>query len=80
MILLVLVPDDEAGFAKPVDKLHRAVMADAQALGKVADRHRAAARKALDCQQRLMLARGEARSIGLCLAEFQEASDQITKL
>ena len=80
MVVLVLIPCDQPCLAKAVDQLDGAVVADAQPLREVADRHRSAARKSLDRQQRLMLARGQAGVFRLDLAEFEEAADQVAKL
>ncbi|ESZ45303.1 hypothetical protein X731_17265 [Mesorhizobium sp. L2C054A000] len=55
------------------------MVAYAQALGQVTDRDRPAIRKPLDRQQRLMLARRQAGIVGLRLAEFEEAPDQVTE-
>ena len=80
MIALVLVAYDQACLGKAVHQFHRAVVANAQALGEIAHSHWSTARKSLDRQQRLVLACRESRLIRLDLAEFEEAADQVTEL
>src|SRR5579871_2385056 len=55
-------------------------MAKAQALGEIADRRRAGRGKAADCQQRLVLAGGEAGTTRRGLAEFEKLPQQVAKI
>ncbi len=89
-VLKVVGATAEAGLDQPVDQLDRAVMADAEPLGELADGRaglsckplgrKPLGRKPLDCQQCLMLARGQPGVAGRGLAEFEKPADQIAEI
>ena len=76
----IMPPPHQARRLQPVHQFHHAVVPDPHPLRELADRRLAAARKPLDRQQRLVLARGQAGRARRKLAELQEAPDQVTEL
>jgi len=78
-VLGIRFTGDQSGLGEPVRKFDRAVVADAQPFGEVADTWVGFSRRALDRQQRLVLAWRQARLGGGGFAEFQEAAELIAE-
>ena len=55
-VVRIVEPIDQTSFRQPVDEFDGAVMADAQPLGKIADRRGVLSGKPFDRQQRLVVA------------------------
>ena len=69
MIVRVGDAPHQARFREAVDQFDGAVVADSEPFGQLSDRDRVPDREALDRQQRLMLARGQADGARGILAE-----------
>ena len=68
-VVRVLSADQITPTRQPINESDRAVAADTQPLRQIADGHLPTARVSLDCEQRLVLARCEARRMSRLLAE-----------
>ena len=75
VVVAVLNPADEPGGLRSVDQPDRAVMAQEQVLGHVADRRTAPIGMTSNGEQQLMLGRRDAGRLGLLLAPAQEAAE-----
>lgn len=70
----------ESGAGEPVHQFDRAMVADAEALREIVDAERLAVWAALDREQRLVLAWGQAGAAGRPLAEFKKPAEQVAEL
>jgi hypothetical protein len=80
VVVAVLKPADEPSALRPVDQADRAVMAQEQVLGHVADRRAAPIGMTSNGEQQLVLGRRDAGRLGLLLAPAQEAAEPGTEL
>jgi hypothetical protein len=79
-IMRVVAALDQAGLGEPVGEFDRAVMADAQPLGKIADRRSPVAGKAFEGEERLVVAWAQPGAACGFLAERQKPADQIAEI